>query len=198
MAKRAMAAGDQGHVDAAARVAAARTEQLASIRQTAQPGRRRTEQQLKVNLETAEAAGVTWAPYYILDELKYWSHWLQRADWQPPQALKELSLHIEPLDEDEEIDFDRPDRVDFTWQGVRFNIVQRESNFGEFAFAQVTVDVEWVEVMDLTLRAKAEGEPPAWRVCSVDTLRAGEWMAKLADLGGLIRVEQERGRQKVG
>lgn len=189
-------AGQDGFVAEAARVGAARKDQL--IRQTVQTGRRRTEGELKVNLETAEAAGITWAPYRILDELKHWPHWLQRADWEQPKSMKELSLHIEPVDDEEDLALDRPDRVDFTWQGTRFNIVQRECHVGEFAFAQVTLDVDWSEVMDVTLASKAGGDVQAWRVSSVETLRVGPWMAKLADLYGLVRIEQERGRKKVG
>jgi hypothetical protein len=195
MPKRSAAAREP-FVEDAARVATARKEQL--IRQTVQLGRRRTEAELKMNLETAEAAGITWAPYQILDELKHWPNWLRRADWEQPKSMKELSLHIEPDDGDDDLELDKPERVDFTWQGVRFNIVQREQHFGEFAFAQVTLDVDWNEVMDVTLSSKVGGDVQAWRVSSVDTLRAGPWMAKLADLFGLVRIEQERGRKKLG
>jgi hypothetical protein len=196
MAKRSAAAGREPFVAEAARVATARKEQL--IRQTVQMGRRRTEAELKTNLETAEAAGITWAPYRILDELKHWPLWLQRADWAPPKSMKELALHIEPADDEDDLPLDKPERVDFTWQGTRFNIVQREQHFGEFAFAQVTLDVDWNEVMDVTLSSRVGGDVQAWRVSSVDTLRAGPWMAKLADLFGLVRIEQERGRKKLG
>ena len=195
MAKRSAAAREPS-VAEAARVATARKEQL--IRQTVQMGRRRTEAELKTNLETAEAAGITWAPYQILDELKHWPLWLQRADWEPPKSMKDLALHIEPRDDEDDLDLDRPDRVDFTWQGTRFNIVQREQHFGEFAFAQVTLDVDWNEVMDVTLSSRVGGDVQAWRVSNVDTLRTGPWMAKLADLFGLVRIEQERGRKKLG
>jgi hypothetical protein len=186
------------HVDEAGKIAAARTQQLATIKQQVQPGRRKTEVELKANLENAEKAGVTWAPYIVLDELKYWPHWLARVDWTKPKALDELALHIAAEDDDAEIIHDRPDRVDFTWRGTRFNIVQRESSFGDFLFAQLTVDVEWCEAMDVTLACLASAEVKSWRVSNVETLRPGDWMVKLADLGGLIQIEQQKRRQKTG
>jgi len=184
------------HVAEAGQIAAARTQQLATIKQTVQPGRRKTEGELKLNLETAEKAGVTWAPYFVLDELKYWPDWLARADWTKPKALEDLALHIAAEDDDAEIILDRPERVDFTWRGTRFNIVQRESSFGDFLFAQLTVDVEWREAMDVTLTCLASAEVKSWRVSNVETLRPGEWMTKLSDLSGQIRIEQQKRRQK--
>lgn len=184
------------HVEEAGKIAATRTQQLATIKQTVQPGRRKTEQELKANLENAEKAGVTWAPYVVLDELKYWPHWLARPDWQKPKSLEELQLHIAPEEDDADIPLDRPERVDFTWKGARFNIVQRESGFGDFLFAQLTVDVEWREAMDVTLACLASAEVKSWRVSNVETLRPGEWMGKLADLSGQIRIEQQRRRQQ--
>jgi hypothetical protein len=186
------------HVADAGKIAAARTQQLATIKQTVQPGRRKTESELKANLENAEKAGVTWAPYIVLDELKYWPHWLARADWTKPKALDELALHIAAEDDDAEVVLDRPDRVDFSWRGTRFNIVQRESSFGDFLFAQLTVDVEWREAMDVTLACLASAEVKSWRVSNVETLRPGDWMEKLSDLGGLIRIEQQKRWQKTG
>jgi hypothetical protein len=194
----AVTATRKRHVAEAGKMAAARTQQLATIKQTVQPGRRKSEQELKANLANAEKAGVTWAPYIVLDELKYWPHWLARADWQKPKSLEDLALHIAPEEDDADGVLDRPDRVDFTWRETRFNIVQRESSFGDFLFAQLTVDVEWCEAMDLTLAALATAEVKSWRVSNVETLRPGEWMAKLSDLGGLIRIEQQKRRQKTG
>lgn len=197
MAKReAGQAARKRPVTDAAKAAVANTQQLTNIRQAALAGPRKTEQELKANLETAEKAGVTWAPYIVLDELKYWPHWLARADWEKPKALEDLALHIEAEEDDAEVILDRPERVDFTWRGARFNIVQRENSFGDVMFAQLTVDVEWRETMDLTLSSLSSAEVKNWRVANVETLRAGEWMEKLADLSGLIQIEQQKRRQK--
>ena len=65
-------------------------------------------------------------------------------------------------------------------------------------FAQLTVDVEWREAMDVTLASPTNAEVKSWRVSNVETLRPGDWMEKLADLSGQIRIEQQKRRQKLG
>jgi hypothetical protein len=50
--------------------------------------------------------------------------------------------------------------------------------------------------MDVTLACLASAEVKSWRVSNVETLRPGDWMEKLADLGGQIRIEQQKRRQK--
>ena len=183
------------HVAEAGKIAAARTQQLQTIKQQVQPGRCKTEGELKANLENAEKAGVTWARYIVLDELKYWPHWLARADGTKPKALEELALQITGKT-----------MTPRSFSTDRIVWISAGAGRGSTSCSGKARSALPVCAADgrrrvarghgCALACLASAEVKSWRVSNVETLRPGDWMEKLADLGGQIRIEQQKRRQK--